>query len=90
MREADLGQAKRRRGLVAFLRSWLGNSAHLSMWDYPSLENELTTAGFTSIRKAVLGDNPDEMFARVEHPVRWVRGTLGMECVKPFTPEAKN
>jgi len=89
MDNACLGVHDRARGLSHFLRSWLGNSKHLSMWDFPSMSAKLVAAGFTNIRKAALGDYPDELFARVEHPIRWDRLSFGVHCVKPgSTPAA--
>jgi hypothetical protein len=58
---------------------FFGRSAHLWMWDYKNLAVELERAGFTGIRRASIGDNPDPHFADVEDPGRW-ENCLGMEC----------
>jgi hypothetical protein len=79
MTETSLGIAERPRGACGLLRSWLGNSQHLWMWDYPSLRRELETAGFKDIRSARMGDSEEPMFARVEEESRWV-DALGLQC----------
>lgn len=79
MTETFLGIAERPRGLRGLLKSWLGNSQHLWMWDYPSLRRELETAGFTEIRSARIGDSGDPMFAAVEEESRWV-DAVGIQC----------
>jgi hypothetical protein len=59
-----------------------GRSAHLWMWDEKSMTRELDDAGFTAIRRAQMGDNPDPQFAAVEDAGRWEK-CLGMECRRP-------
>jgi predicted SAM-dependent methyltransferase len=61
MTETFLGVTERPRGVRGLLRSWLGNSHHLWMWDYPSLSRELATAGFKDIRPARMGDSSEPM-----------------------------
>ena len=80
-----LGRKTRPRGLSGLLRSWLGNSEHLWMWDFDSLSMELTKAGFGSIRPAVAGDSGDAMFDKVEDAGRW-NGALGIQCLRPLSP----
>ena len=63
------------------LRSWLGNSRHLWMWDYRSLAHRLAQAGFVDIRPARIGDSSEPAFADVESPERW-QDSLGFECRK--------
>lgn len=82
MRETMLGVETRPRGFGGFLRSWLGNTRHLWMWDYASLSRELVSAGFTSPRPARFHDSTDEMFKAVENESRW-RDALGIECRRP-------
>jgi SAM-dependent methyltransferase len=81
MRSTMLGRDVRPRGIEALLRSWLGNSQHLWMWDYKSLSHELASAGFSGVRRAVIGDSADPQFKSVEDADRW-NGALGVECVK--------
>lgn len=86
MESAHLGYRTRARGVAAFLRESLGNSRHLWMWDYRSLEVELRNAGFVAIRRASFGDSEDERFCDVEDPGRW-RDCLGIECRRPDEEE---
>jgi hypothetical protein len=79
MTETILGTAERSRGVGGLLRAWLGNSRHLWMWDYESLSEELTAAGFTGIRPARAGDSEDPNFAAVEEASRWV-DAVGIQC----------
>ena len=79
MTETYLGVTERPKGMGGFLRSWLGNTHHLWMWDYPSLSRELATAGFKDIRLARMGDSGEPMFAAVEEESRWA-DSVGVEC----------
>jgi hypothetical protein len=83
MRATSLGTVSRQKKILAFLKAWIGNSAHLWMWDFKSLYHELTKAGFTDIRRAQFGDSIDPMFKEVEDAGRFVNA-LGIECRKPF------
>lgn len=74
-----LGTRQRARGVKGALKTLFGNGPHLWMWDYASLEAELSDAGFSQIRRAEFGDNDDERFRVVEDPERWTH-RLGMEC----------
>jgi hypothetical protein len=81
MRSTGLGIESRQRGLLAVARAMLGNSRHLWMWDYRALSVELENAGFSSIRRAEIGDSSDPEFSAAEHMSRWVH-CLGVECQK--------
>jgi hypothetical protein len=81
MEGAYLGVRQRKRGVSGMLRGWLGNSAHLWMWDEKGMVRELRDAGFTAIRRAKVGDSADPRFSEVEDPDRW-HGCLGIECRK--------
>ena len=85
MEDACLGIVTRPRGLKGLARSWLGNSKHLWMWDFESMQEELQHAGFTGIRRAFIGDSSDPLFSEVEAPDRW-EGCLGIECRRPDDP----
>lgn len=61
-----LGIENRPKGLTGFLRTFLGNSHHLWMWDNKSLSEELKNAGFNRIRTCKFNDCDDEMFKYVE------------------------
>lgn len=82
--ETLLGRRTRTRGLAAFVRDFLGNSAHLWMWDYKSLKVELEQAGFVDVRRASFGDSSDPLFRDVEERSRW-DDALGIECRRPAT-----
>jgi hypothetical protein len=79
MTETYLGVTERPRGIGGFLRSWLGNTQHLWMWDCASLSRELATAGFKDIRLARMGDSGEPMFAAVEEESRWA-DSVGIQC----------
>lgn len=81
MEQSMLGKPSRARGASGLLRTWMGNSAHLWMWDYKSMSAELTRAGFRGVRRAQLGDSADPHFAEVEDPGRWT-DQLGVECMR--------
>ena len=79
MRESYLGITSQGHGVRRLLRSIFGRSAQLWMWDEKNMTAELAAAGFTNIRRAQIGDNPDPAFALVEDAGRW-QNCLGMEC----------
>jgi SAM-dependent methyltransferase len=79
LHETSLGVTARPRNLRSFVRSWLGNSQHLWMWDFASLRDELQAAGFTGIRAARLGDCEDSRFRSVEEQARW-EDAVGLQC----------
>lgn len=83
MQESYLGVEHRPRGIRGLMRSWLGNSSHLWMWDLPGISAELEAVGFTGIRRAKFGDSSDDMFTLVESEERWTNA-LGVECSKPL------
>ena len=79
MEETYLGVLERPRSLSGLLRTWLGNSQHLWMWDFASLRRELETAGFSAIRAAHMGDSDEPLFAAVEQESRWT-DAVGIQC----------
>jgi hypothetical protein len=79
MEETYLGVLERPRSLSGLLRTWLGNSQHLWMWDFASLRRELETAGFSAIRAAHMGDSDEPLFAAVEEESRWT-DAVGIQC----------
>jgi predicted SAM-dependent methyltransferase len=83
MRESYLGTESHSRGFTKFAKSLFGRSAHLWMWDEKNMKKELAEAGFTAIRRAHFGDNPDPRFREVESSGRW-ENCLGMECKRPL------
>jgi hypothetical protein len=83
---AGLGSRQRLRGARGLVRSLLGNSQHLWMWDERSMRSVLEAVGFVNIRRCRLGDNQDPMFAAVEQESRFFDGQspeLAMECQRP-------
>lgn len=92
MERAWLGKQTRPRSPATRLISSLGNAAHLWMWDYASMQMELTQQGFVDIRRAEYNDSAEPRFADVEDKSRWeergfddtgVIPCLGVECRKP-------
>ena len=81
MEVSDLGLQKRPRGLRSFFIAWLGNSAHMWMWDERSMTTALAETGFRKIRRASFGDAEDVRFAEVEIAARF-DGCLAMQCRK--------
>ena len=81
MRGASLGRERRSRGLIGFLKDWIGNSTHLWMWDEKALAARLRAHGFVDIRRARFGDSEDPRFAEVESIDRF-EGCLAMQCRK--------
>ena len=79
MRSCHLGTERRLRGIVGMLRAHFGNSAHLWMWDEPSLLRALREAGFVDIRRCAFNDSEHPVFREVEDPDRFVDRTLGFE-----------
>lgn len=79
MENTHLGTKTRLCGLSGLLQVWLGNSAHLWMWDEASLGAKLCEHGFREIRRAAFGDAADIRFKEVEDPGRFA-GCLAMEC----------
>ena len=70
--DTGLGVRSRSRTPLALASRVFGNSAHQWMWDEASLRAELERTGFSSIRRAQLGDSGDPMFTVAEDPERFV------------------
>lgn len=83
VRSTLLGKEERSRSALGIIRDWLGNSAHLWMWDYRGLAAELRTVGFSDIRRAQFGDSFDPKFSEAEDESRW-RDSLGIESRRPL------
>ena len=81
LRMSGLGWEHRPRGASGWAKSFLGNSAHLWMWDERSIGAELATAGFVNIRRCRFNDSADPAFLRVEDRGRFHDSELGAdEC----------
>jgi SAM-dependent methyltransferase len=88
MESAHLGLKRRSRSLLQVMSRVLGNSHHLWMWDFTSMERALEVAGFTAIRRCRRGDSGDPMFDKVEEEGRFVEEDSGIvelavQAVKP-------
>jgi SAM-dependent methyltransferase len=81
MENSYLGVQARPRGFVGLLRTYLGNSSHLWMWDERSLVAKLHEYGFQEVRRAIFGDAEDKRFNEVEDAGRFA-GCLAMQCRK--------
>jgi Methyltransferase domain len=81
LKELSLGKEKRQKGIFGFLEEWLGNSNHLWMWDFKSLELELKNQNFINIKRSYFGDSLEPLFKDVENKERW-DNCLGIECRK--------
>jgi SAM-dependent methyltransferase len=82
LESSALGRRRRPRSIDGLLRDWIGNSAHLWMWDERSMAARLRDHGFVDIRRACYGDSGDTRFAEVENPDRFV-DALAMQCARP-------
>lgn len=80
MKETSLGVETRNRSVPGLMRSWLGNSKHLWMWDFKSLRDELERAGFADIHRCSYGD--ELVFEAVEERARFI-DCLAIQCRKP-------
>ena len=81
MERSHLGKRKRPGTLTGFLTDWLGNSAHLWMWDEKALREALAETGFKEIRAARFGDSEDPRFREVEERERF-EDAVAMQCTK--------
>lgn len=81
MRAAHLGRKQRPRGVLGFVKDWLGNSTHLWMWDEKSLMERLKQHGFTDVHRCYFGDAEDPKFNAVEDKGRF-DGCLAIQCKK--------
>ena len=81
LRSCGLGKEYRSKGLKSFLYDFLANSAHLWMWDYKSLEDELIKSGFSSVRRAFFNDSVDTKFIEVEQQDRFT-DAIAIEALK--------
>jgi hypothetical protein len=82
MQESCLGVQSRARGSAGLLSAAFGNSAHLWMWDEPSLKNALVSVGFFRVRRAHFNDCDDPHFRHVEAEDRFL-DAVAIEGVHP-------
>lgn len=81
MRSTMLGIEDRVSTPVAAIKGLYGNSKHLWMWDYRSLEHELKKVGFKDVRPCKFGDSMDSNFSFVEEESRFYKAAA-FECRK--------
>ena len=81
MRSTCLGLDSKPKGAIGLLRSLVGNSQHLWMWDFKSLDYELRSVGFREVRRCSFNDSADPMFKMVEEPNRFI-DAVAVECMK--------
>jgi len=81
LRSTMLGIENRNKTLASTIKGFYGNSKHLWMWDYKSLESELKKAGFKNIRPSLFGDSADGHFKYVEEEERFYQAA-SFECTK--------
>jgi SAM-dependent methyltransferase len=83
-RNSCVGKVTRPKSLKSFIVEYLGNSAHLWMWDDKSLKLALSQAGFVEIKlfSQSADDLNDSVLVRPERPHQFERG-LALECKKP-------
>lgn len=90
MRTTMLGVERQATGWLGRLRAFLGNSAHLWMWDEAAMKHELKEAGFIKVRRARCGDSGNAMFDRVEDQTRFVDGHYNEVALHAVKPDAVN
>ena len=83
LKDTILGVEKRPKGIMEKLRSLIGNSNHLWMWDYKGMKDELNLIGFGDIHRSYFNDSGILDFSEVEDASRW-ENCLGFECQKPL------
>jgi len=81
MEDSYLGRHQRAKGLMGFVREWMGNSKHMWMWDFKSMKKELEAVGFKSVRRAYYHDSEHPEFKAVEELRRWEK-QLGVNCFR--------
>lgn len=81
MQNTMLGIKNRAKTISSNIKTMYGNSKHLWMWDYKSLEFELKKAGFVNIRECKFGDSADPLFKFVEEEGRFFQAAA-FDCQK--------
>ncbi len=85
MESMALGRRRQPSGIIPLLYSFLNSSAHLWMWDFPSMRHQLEEAGFVRVRRCSYHDSDDPGFLLVEDALRF-EGALAIEARKPAKP----
>ena len=76
-----LGQQQRPEGINGLIRSYLGNSNHLWMWDKHSLGDELIKSGFRTVKTCSFNDSEFDEFNLVEEKNRFINA-VALEAIK--------
>lgn len=89
LRSCLLGKETRTQSAKGAIREFMGNSAHLWMWDEKSIFSELEKVGFVDIRRCTFGDSGINMFNAVEeksrfHDETWDIDECAIEARKPL------
>lgn len=79
IQNSGMGVTRRSRSWPGRIKESFASSRHVWLWDYPSLSEELSQAGFREIRRAAFGDSGIAAFDAVEAEPRW-RNALGIQC----------
>ncbi len=82
LQETLLGLEQKPKGILRKFISIFGNYHHLWMWDFASMSQELSRAGFVDIKKCNPGESNDYMIELIEDPSRFTKA-LYFEAVKP-------
>ena len=83
LKEINLGIEKKPKGVLSKIKSILGSSCHLWMWDYKGISFELDKVGYINISRAFFNDSNIQEFMSIEKFDRW-NHCLGFECQKPI------
>ncbi len=67
-----MGEKNKKKNILDKIRSILGHSKHLWMYDYKSMSKELEMAKFKNINKCKFGDSKIKIFEEVEEEGRFV------------------
>jgi len=80
MKNSGLGVEKRRK-FIDKVKGVFGNSQHLWLWDYKSIEKKLKETGFKNIRLCEYNDSEIKDFESVENIDRF-KGSIAIEAKK--------
>ena len=88
MKSTMLGCEERSRLPMGRIRSVFGNSRHLWMFDFESMQNRLLACGFVDVRRCNFGDAKVPSFTQVEDANRFQEGSepeLAIEALRPVS-----
>jgi len=76
-----LGIKRKPNSIIDKARDLFGNSKHLWMWDFDSLQVELESIGFGEVKKCSFNETSDKTFLSVEQSYSFDNGVC-VECKK--------